>query len=172
MARTTPWESPWPRRARSSTSAALVVLLLVAAFIATACGGDGDADDHDVPGVYVAVIRSLAPGAASLMPKVVYVEALPGTKLSLQDQAAVVKVFDGLTTVRFVDDRTEAVDADQPQARVRRDGVLLRMSAAETTERGVSVKTTRYVAHDDEHTVCLDLEDADGTWSVTSSRAC
>ena len=149
-----------------------VAALAVCVVLAAACSGDDDAGDRDVPGVYVAVIRSLAPGNTGAMPNLVYIEALPGTKLSLEDQAAVVKAFGDATTVRFVDDRTEAVEVDQPQARVRRDGVLLRMAPAETSGDGVSVKTTRYVARDDERTACLDLHEVDHTWTVTSTRGC
>ncbi len=140
--------------------------------VAAACSGDDEADDRDVPGVYVAVIRSLAPGNTGVMPNLVFVEALPGTKLSLEDQASVVKTFGDAPTVRFVDDRNEAVEVDQPQARVRRDGVLLRMAPAQTSDDGVSVKITRYVARDDERTACLDLHEVDHTWAVTSTRGC
>ena len=147
---------------------ALALFLVVAA----ACSGDDEADDRDIPGVYVAVIRSLAPGNTGAMPNLVYIEALPGTKLSLEDQAAVVKTFGDAITVRFVDDRNEAVEVDQPQARVRRDGVLLRMAPVQTSGDGVSVKTTRYVARDDERTACLDLRELDHTWTVTSTHGC
>ncbi len=169
----------WPvTMARAASLAAIrswrrrVVALAVLVVLAAACGGDDDAGDRDIPGVYVAVIRSLAPGNTGAMPNLVYIEALPGTKLSLEDQAAVVKAFGDATTVRFVDDRTEAFEVDQPQARVRRDGVLLRMAPAETSGDGVSVKTTRYVARDDERTACLDLHEVDHTWTVTSTRGC
>ena len=149
-----------------------VVALAVLVVLAAACGGDDDAGDRDIPGVYVAVIRSLAPGNTGVLPDLVYIEALPGTKLSLEDQAAVVKTFGDAITVRFVDDRAEAVEVDQPQARVRHDGVLLRMAPAQTSGDGVSVKTTRYVARDDERTACLDLHEVDHTWTVTSTRGC
>ena len=149
-----------------------VVALALFVIVAAACSGDDDADDHDIPGVYVAVIRSVAPGTTGVMPNLVYIEPLPGTKLSLEDQAAVVKTFGDATTVRFVDDRTEAVEVDQPQARVRRDGVLLRMAPAQTSGDGLSVKTTRYVARYDERTACLDLHEVDHTWTVTSTREC
>lgn len=147
----------------------LAILALVAA-----CGDDGndDADDHDIPGVYIAVIRTLAPDKAAMMPKSVYVEPLPGTKLSLEDQAAVVKAFGEDTVVRFIDDREEAVDSKSPQAPVRRDGVLLQMNPAETTDNGLSIKATRYVALDDKRTACLELEERSQLWSVATSRDC
>ena len=147
-----------------------VLVALVA--VAVACGGDDDADDHDTPAVYIAAIRTLAPDGAAAMPKSVYVEALPGTKLSLQDQAAVVKAFGKDTVVRFIDDRDEAVDSSSAQAPVRRDGVLLQMNPARATDRGLSIRVTRYVALDDEHTSCLDLEEQAHDWKVASTVEC
>ena len=40
----------------------LVPVLVALVALAAACGGGGsdDADDHDIPGVYIAVIRALA----------------------------------------------------------------------------------------------------------------
>jgi hypothetical protein len=163
------------RAARQAASRlALGLALAGLALLAMGCSGDGenDADDHDIPGVYIAVIRALAPDGAAVMPKSVYVEALPGTKLSLEDQAAVVKAFGEDTVVRFIDDRKEAVDDKSPQASVRRDGVLLQMNPAQTTEHGLSIKTTRYVARDDEHTACLELEQHTTEWAVSSVSAC
>ncbi|CAB4836665.1 unannotated protein [freshwater metagenome] len=106
------------------------------------------------------------------MPKSVYVEALPGTKLSLQDQAAIVKAFGEDTVVRFIDDRDEAVDTKTPGQPVRREGVLLQMNPAATTERGLSIKTTRYLTLDDKQTTCLELEEHKPVWTVASTRDC
>ena len=160
-------------RASSPRWRRATVACVVLGVVVSACGGsDDDADDHDTPGVYEAVIRSVAPGDAGTMPKIVFVETSPGTKLSLEDQAAVVKTFDDDTTVRFIDQRNEAVDDSQPQSRVRRDGVLLKMSPAQITDTGVSVKTTRYVTRDDQRTMCLELEETAKVWVVSSSRPC
>lgn len=150
----------------------LPVIVAVVALAAACSGGDDDADDHDIPGVYIAVIRALAPDGAATMPKSVYVEALPGTKLSLEDQAAVVKAFGEATVVRFIDDRDEAVDSRSPQSPVRRAGVLLQMNPAQVTDRGLSIRITRYVALDDEHTTCLDLEEQSQNWTVATTSEC
>ena len=152
----------------------LVPVLVALVALAAACGGGGsdDADDHDIPGVYIAVIRALAPNSSTVMPKSVYVEALPGTKLSLQDQAAIVKAFGEDTVVRFIDDRNEAVDTKAPGQPVRREGVLLRMNPAAATERGLSIKTTRYLTLDDKQTTCLELEEHKPVWTVASTRDC
>lgn len=150
----------------------LVPVLVVIVALAVACGGGGADDDHDIPGVYIAVIRALAPNSSTVMPKSVYIEALPGTKLSLQDQAAIVQAFGEDTVVRFIDDRDEAVDPKSPGQPVRRDGVLLGMNPAVITERGLSIKTTRYVTVDNEKTTCLELEEQEHVWTVTSTRDC
>ncbi len=148
-----------------------LALVLVLVLPAASCSGDAG-DDYDVPGVYIAVIRALAPDASTTMPKVIYVDALPGTQLSLQDQAAVVNAFGDGTEVRFIDDRQEAVDPDGEQAPVRREGVLLQMNPAQTTDHGVSIKTTRYVTRGDEYTTCLELEEQAQVWSVASRHDC
>jgi hypothetical protein len=147
-------------------------VIIAMVVLAVACGGDDDADDHDIPAVYIAAIRTLAPDGAAALPKSVYVEALPGTKLSLEDQAAVVKAFGEDTVVRFIDDRDEAVDSSSAQAPVRRDGVLLQMNPARATNNGLSIRVTRYVALDDEHTSCLDLEEHAHDWTVATTVEC
>ena len=151
----------------------LLPVLAALAILVGACGdGADDADDHDTPAVYIAAIRTLAPDGAAAMPKSVYVEALPGTKLSLQDQAAVVKAFGEDTVVGFIDDRDEAVDSSSARAPVRRDGVLLQMNPAKATNNGLSIRVTRYVALDDEHTSCLDLEEHAHDWTVATTVEC
>jgi hypothetical protein len=163
-----------PRHAWVGGATRVAALALAASALLAACGGDGaDAgtDDHDVPEVYISVIRALAPSGAG-MPKVVFIEALPGTKLSLEDQATVVQAFGDGTDIRFVDERAEAVDDKAPQARVRRDGVLLQMHPVEEHDRTLTVKATRYVSRDDDTTNCMVLEADEDGWAITSSTSC
>ena len=159
------------RRAAPGGRATALGLALALAFLGTACGDDADTAE-DTAGIYTAVIRTVAPGSASTMPKVVFVELDGGAELSLEDQAAVVNSFDAPVTVRFIDDLHEAVDDDLPQSRVRRDGVLVRLRPTTTTDAGIGVRVTRYVARDDERTVCVELTEADQRWTVTSAANC
>jgi hypothetical protein len=146
--------------------------ILAAALTITACGGNADDDpDRDDARLYTAVLRAVAPGDTSVVPKVIYVELLGDAELTIEDQALVVNAFHSPTTVRFVDERDEAID-DVPQPHVRRDGVLVTLTSATVTDDVATVKATRYVSETDERTVCLDLQERDRTWTVTSTRPC
>lgn len=145
----------------------LATLLIVPACSQTSgSGGVGDA------AVYVAVIRRVAVVAGADLPAVVFAESLPGAKLSLADQAAIVKAFDGATEVRFIDDRVEAIDADEPSAPVRRNGVLVQLSKVEASSVGAQVKAVRYVDRNDEQTLCVQLRQSDQGWEAVSADPC
>lgn len=148
------------------------VLVAALAIVAASCSGDSSPDAADDAAVYTAVIRAVAPGTATAMPKVVFVELEGGAELSLEDQAAVVNAFPAPITVRFIDDRDEAIDDKLPQSHVRRDGVLVRLRPTESTDAGVSVQVTRYVARGDEQRLCVQLTEAKETWTVASSASC
>ncbi len=162
---------PSDARARRSTATRHGLVLITCILLVTAACSS-DTDDPDLPGVYVAVIRSLAPGVTDTMPKDVFVESPVGMPLSLEQQTKVVKAFGDATAVRFIDERTEAVDDGQPQSPVRRDGVLLEMNPSASTSTGTTIKTTRYAARDDERTVCLDLQLRAKVWEVAQTRDC
>ena len=157
-----------PRRDKVTRRA--LVFIICIAVIAVACSSD--TDDPDLPGVYVAVIRSLAPDVTATMPKVVYVESPAGKPLSLEQQTKVVKAFGNDTAVRFIDERTEAIDDGQPQSPVRRDGVLLEMNPSASTSTGATIRTTRYATRDDERTVCIDLQLRAQVWEVAHTSDC
>jgi len=158
------------RPRRSTATRHGLVLITCVMLVAVACSSD--TDDPDLPGVYVAVIRSLAPGVTNTMPKVIFVESPAAKPLSLEQQTKVVKAFGDDTAVRFIDERTEAVDDGQPQSPVRRDGVLLEMDPSASTSTGATIKTTRYVARDDERTVCVDLQLRAKVWEVAHTNDC
>lgn len=146
--------------------------ILFAALTITACGGNADDDpDRDDARLYTAVLRAVAPGDATGMPKTIYVELAGDAELTIEDQALVVNAFRSPTTVRFVDERDEAID-DVPQPHVRRDGVLVTLSSAKATDDGATVTATRYVNAADERTLCVDLQHQGQAWTVTATRPC
>ena len=149
---------------------------LVAITLATvSCGSDGaDATDRDA-GVYVAVIRALALGEAGEgtpggtideLDRVVYVGPLDDEQaIPLEVQAAVVEQLDELATVRFVDERAEAIDDDDEDAPVLEDGVLVLVGPV-PAGGGPSVDAERYVDAGDTARLRVRLEPTDGAWKV------
>lgn len=139
------------------------------------CGSDGaDATDRDA-GVYVAVIRALAPGEAGErtpggtideLDRVVYVGPLDDAQhIPLEVQAAVVEQLDELATVRFVDERAEAIDDDDEEAPVLEDGVLVLVGPVPAGARP-SVDAERYVDAGDAARLRVRLEPTDGAWEA------
>jgi hypothetical protein len=146
--------------------------VLAALLIAPACSQTSDSGGVGDAAVYVAVIRRVAVDASADLPAVVFVESLPGAKLSLADQAAIVKAFDGATEVRFIDDRVEAIDGAEPGEPVRRKGVLVRVGKVEASNVGAQVKAVRYVDRNDEQTMCVQLRQSDQGWEAVSADRC
>jgi hypothetical protein len=154
-----------------------LALLLGAALVGAGCGDSSpSAAAVDYAGAYATVIRHVASGAAvgdtAALPAVVFVEPLPGTKLSLPDQAKILKALDDSTEVRFIDDRAEAIDKAQPGAPVRRHGVLVGLGAAEPDAEDAQVKAVRYRMIDDEATLCVRVHFAGDAWQTVAADRC
>ena len=138
------------------------------------CGSDDpSATDRDVD-VYVTIIRALAPEPGDRVPRaeideldrVVYAGSLEEDQgISLEVQAALVEELEDFATVRFVDERDEAIDDTDDRAPVLEDGVLMLLGPV-PTGRSPSVEVERYVDADDEFGVRVGLERADATWAV------
>ena len=142
------------------------------------CGSDGaDATDRDAD-VYVGVIQALAPAepaergqpqppaTASELDRVVYVGPLDEEEpIPLEVQAAVVEQLVDFATVRFVDERAEAIDDRTAGAPVLEDGVLVLLGPVPAGS-SPSVDAERYVDARDTARVRVDLEPTDGEWQV------
>lgn len=100
---------------------------------------DNDTDSDDTAGV------SATTGPEEL--PTVFVEPLgDGFLIDLKVQAKVVKNLEAVAEVRFIDDRVEAVDEDEPGRPVRPNGLLIGLGPlvqANEAERTVQVR--RYV---------------------------
>ncbi|HEV8298002.1 MAG TPA: hypothetical protein VGQ20_11910 [Acidimicrobiales bacterium] len=154
---------------RSGAIAGFVAL--VAVTVVAACS-DSSATGDDDGALYAAVIRRVAAGQATELPSIVFVETLPGTKISLADQTSIVKALDDATDVRFIDDPDEAVDDAQPQAPVRREGVLVRVGSAERDDGTAQVKAMRYVDLRNEQSICVRVRLAGRDWEIISADRC
>jgi hypothetical protein len=157
---------------RRLTSLVAITLAVVS------CGSDGaDATDRDA-GVYVSVIRALAPGepdergqpdpAATTgeLDRVIYVGPLDEEQaIPLEVQAAVVEQLVDFATVRFVDERAEAIDDRDHSAPVLEEGVLVLVGPV-PAGGGPTVDAERYVDAGDAARVRVSLEATDGEWDV------
>jgi hypothetical protein len=136
--------------------------------------GSGDPNEHErEANVYAAVIQALAPdepagpGAETEeLERVVYAGSLDEERvISLEVQAAVVELLEDFATIRFVDEKTEAIDDTADDEPVLEDGVLVLLGAV-PTGRSPSIDAERYVDLDDDEHFRISLERSDDEWSI------
>jgi hypothetical protein len=151
--------------------------LLAITLAAVSCGSDGTSATDREADVYVTLIRALAPSEpGERVPsdridefdRVIFVGSLDEQQaISLEVQAAVVEQLEEFATVRFVDERAEAIDHTDDRDPVLEDGVLVLLGPV-PSGRTPSVDTERYVDIDDSVHVRVTLEPADGDWEVAT----
>jgi hypothetical protein len=115
---------------RATPCRAAVVILLCGALLA-GCGDDNGSRDSAVADAYIVVAEwvlaesEFAPDPALDEMPPVYVESLGPGEIDLDVQVEVVHHFEPAVDIRFVDIRTEALDASEVGAPVRDGGLLL-----------------------------------------------
>jgi hypothetical protein len=98
----------------------------------------------------------------------VYVEGRDEV-IDLETQAGVVTELEDEIDVRFVDERGEAVEEDDPGEPVRGDSVLLRLGPVSTGGDPVEVEVERYRSLDDVEELRLELARRGEGWTVSAS---
>lgn len=151
--------------------------LLAIVFAVTSCGSDGAGATDREADVYVALIRALAPSEpAERVPsreideldRVVFAGSLDEQQaISLEVQAAVVEQLEEFATVRFVDERVEAIDQTEDREPVLDDGVRILLGPVPSGPTP-SVDAERYVDREDSVHVRVTLERPNGDWEVAS----
>lgn len=151
--------------------------LLAITLAAVSCGSDGTSATDRQADVYVSLIRALAPSEPAErvasddgdeLDRVIFAGSLDEEEeISLDVQAAVVEQLDEFATVRFVDERAEAIDHTDDREPVLEDGVLVLLGPV-PSGRTPSVDAERYVDIDDSVHVRVSLEPADGDWEVAT----
>lgn len=147
-----------------------------AAVLAVSACGTPDSSDERTAGVYAAVIAAVAeegPGEFRALEghaeRVVYAGPLEDdVEIPLEVQVAVVEELrnEDYATVRFVDDREEAVAAGTEGEPVLEDGVLVLLG--DVSENGeATVEAELYVHADDVAGFTVHADEASGDWSVT-----
>lgn len=100
---------------------------------------------------------------------VVYIAPLSGESFEAGVQAAVVANTDGEATVRFADDRTEAIDDTTDEQSVHDEGVLLVVGGLADEPIGDEIEVERYRSADDSEVFVVSLAASDGTARITSA---
>ena len=115
-----------------------------------ACGADHRtaADDREIA-IYSSVIRAVAPPAggkptAPLSGPVFVVAADPRSPISLEVQAGIVEMLHRFATIRFVDERSEAVDTTDPRRPVHESGVLVTLGDIPPGRTAITIEGQRY----------------------------
>jgi hypothetical protein len=147
------------------------VLLVVGATLTLgACSGDGGngADEREAA-IYSVVIETAASEAGSAaMPfdGPVYVLASRGHDIGIETQVDVVDRLDDMT-IRFVDDRDEAIKESTDDAPVLGDGLLVTLGRIRGRGDQRTVPVARYLRLDDDQRYDVTLERRDHRWVVT-----
>ena len=144
-------------------------------FVAASCGAGNpsDADDR-ASAIYVAALRVIVSDwsrenpAATADTSVFVAAADEQARISLEVQAEVVDELHDVATIRFVDDRLEAIkDADRGRP-VREEGVLVVLSRVPSRGNDVTIEAERYKDVDDVRTYRLSVRRTGSTWVVRS----
>jgi hypothetical protein len=152
----------------------LGVLVPVAAVLAAAsCGaGHGSAADDRAIAIYSAVIRAVSTEPTSTPPTtapsgpVFVVAAAPRTPISLEVQAGVVDELHSFATIRFVDDRSEAIATGVPHQPVHDHGVLIALGQIPRGRTDVTIEAQRYERTDAAFAYRVSLHRTGATWHV------
>lgn len=149
---------------------------LVATTVAVgSCGAEDGQSVERGAQVYAAVIRALVsepPGhpdtGAEQRDRIVYAGPLgENVDISLEVQVAVVDRLEEFATIRFVDDRNEAIDDDEQGEPVREDGVLLLLGRI-PDGRSPSFEAARYIDVDAATRFRVTAERSRGKWKVAN----
>jgi hypothetical protein len=130
-------------------------------------------DDERTSAIYAAVIRAVVSEGATTTRDdsdvpVFVVAADEQTPIPLEVQVAVSSKLEDFATLRFVDERSEAVDETEPGRPVLQHGVLVALGEVPSSGTTVTVEAERYENEDDHRSYEINVEEVDATW-VTST---
>ena len=145
-------------------------MLVAAALSAVACGADHRtaADDRAIA-IYSSVIRVVAPPPSTtpttpLSDPVFVVAANSRSPISLEVQAGIVDILHDFATLRFVDERSEAIDTADPHQPVHESGVLITLSNIPPGLTNVTIEAQRYERIDVATTYRITLQRVGTSW--------
>jgi hypothetical protein len=155
-------------RVRSRIAASTVFLALAGAVLLGACSDSSPSADREAQ-IVAAAVRALVPPSddETTVTRDVFVGGDEDTRASLTVQADVLKELDEFESIRFVDDRSEAI-SDTPPHAVHSDGVYLEVGPVPKTGSRITVPALRYIDRDDQDRLRLRLARSGATWTVTA----
>jgi hypothetical protein len=142
---------------------------------AAACGADHrTASDDRAIAIYSSVIRVVAPPPGTtpttpLSEPVFVVAANTHSPISIEIQAGIVDVLHDFATIRFVDERSEAIDSADPHEPVHEGGVLITLSQIPPGRTSVTVGAQRYEQIDVTTTYRISLQRVGTSWKPVRS---
>jgi hypothetical protein len=152
-------------RSRAPGAAVLAALLLAG------CGGPSKDEASRDAQVYVATIRGVLQEQPELDPAdklpVVYVVGV-GEKIAAKVQAEVAAALDGDAEIRFADERSEALLADEKDEPVRDNGVLVAIGPVTPDKDPVRLDVEVYRSAVDSSRRVLTVGMRSSQWTVTS----
>jgi hypothetical protein len=155
-----------------------LVLTATVVVVVTACSGGGSNTSDRPAAIYSAVIRAVL--ADTTHPNItsdssVFVvpadERLP---IPLEVQADIVGELHELATIRFVDQRVEAIDDSSPNRPVNDNGILITLGKIPSGADTVTVKAGRYLNATDTVAYRVTLKRTKTQWKpiATTSVPC
>lgn len=145
-------------------------IISAALLLAGACGSNDD-DEGRTAAVYAAIIEELVPPPPDAAPDApietdVFVWGGEDRTIPLDVQVGTVQALDGYTSIRFVDDRDEAVDVEQPGEPVRNEGVLITLGPVPPTGGDIEVAVT-FETDSEPRSFDVHLEGGAAGWTIT-----
>jgi hypothetical protein len=141
--------------------------------VGAGCGGASDAEESRPAQVYVATIEGVlaeeSPTAGTDELPVVYVVPLGESDIDATVQADVASELREVADVRFADERSEALDEDEPGMPVRDEGVLVAVGDVAEEGQPVDVEVEVYRSEDDWSKRVFTFSLRSSQWTLTST---
>lgn len=153
---------------------------LVVLGIAVAACGDGADDPASIDGRTAAVYESILVWMLAEEPGVsvdekpewqMFVGSRSEGQIGLDVQVAVAEALESRVFVRFIDDRSEAVDVDSENEPVRDGGLLVGLGAVAEEGNSTEVYVDRYRDADDIEAWLATVRRSGDTWEIVDSPA-
>lgn len=156
-----------------------VIAILVVSVVGAACGSvadDPETSDRRTAAVYESILDWMLaqePGViVDEKPEwVMFVASRSEGLVDLDVQVAVVDALDPRVFVRFIDERSEAVDVDSENESVRDGGLLVGLGAVAEEGESVEVYVDRYRDADDVEAWLVTVRRSGETWEIVDPPA-
>ena len=152
---------------RTFLACALSPLFLVVAACSTF--GDARTEKQDrAAQVYEAVLHWFVPSVPEGEKAVIFIEPRgEGTSIGLSVQSELVRAFDAIAQVRFIDTEDEAIDKDNAGVpHVKDGGLLLRLGPVPETGSPVSVDVDQFIGVDTYASLRFVVGEVGDSWAV------